>query len=65
MMMLPQRLEKALIDAGLVPKNCRRLEVIIAPMQATILRYEVFVDQDDMGKLATSFAAAVAPTEKP
>lgn len=56
----PLKLERALIAQGLVPSNCRLLEVVMAPMTAAIIRFEVFVTQDDLGKLAQAFADAFA-----
>ncbi len=53
------RLEDALIAQGLVPKNCRLLEVVMAPQSVPILRFEVFVTNDDLAKLAVAFASAL------
>lgn len=56
----PRRLEAALIAHGLVPPNARLLEVVIAPMQVTMLRYEVFVSEDDLRRLSAAFLDAWA-----
>jgi hypothetical protein len=55
----PHRLGQLLIAQGLVPANCRVLNVEFRVMEAAILRYEVFVTGDDLVKLAQAFTAAV------
>jgi hypothetical protein len=58
-------LGKALSDVGLVPANCFNVEVLIDARSATVLRYDVFLRDDDLGKLAEAFAAAHAAVVAP
>lgn len=48
---------KALVDAGVVPDRCRNLELIIQASGALVLRYEILVTAEDIGKLSKAFAA--------
>lgn len=52
------KLERALIAEGLVPANCRLLEIVVKPDSAPIIRFEVFVQTDDLVKLSKAFAVA-------
>jgi hypothetical protein len=49
---------KALEEEGLLPPNCRLLEIALAPREAFVLRYEVYVRTTDLPKLARAIAAA-------
>lgn len=54
----PRDLEDALIRQGLVPNNCRLVDVVMTPNAVPVLRYEVYVTHDDLGKLAKAFEEA-------
>lgn len=54
----PSVLSRALIAHGLVPKNCRSVELVMTPDSVTVLRYEVTVDVEDMAKLALALQEA-------
>jgi hypothetical protein len=49
-------LAKYLKAEGLLPENCRSVRLAIAANDAIVLRYEVFVDVDDMVKLSRALA---------
>jgi hypothetical protein len=53
---ISRSLEQALVKHGLVPPECRLLEVVMAPMSAVIVRYEVFLTVDQMRLFALAFA---------
>jgi hypothetical protein len=55
----PQRLQRALIAHGLVPPNCKLLDVVVSPTGPPVLRYEVFLDETDLRKFADAFAEAL------
>jgi hypothetical protein len=59
------RLAKALEAEGLLPPHCRFVDIVLPADGVTTIRYEVFVSREDLGKLATAFAAAAVepPTE--
>jgi uncharacterized membrane protein len=52
-------MKKALIAHGLVPPNCRLVDVMFVVNAAPVLRYEVFLDDDDLRKFADAFADAL------
>lgn len=51
-------IEKELIRRGLVPAECRLLEVSISPRSALVIRYEVGVRNDQLGAFADALKAA-------
>jgi hypothetical protein len=53
-------MEKALIAHGLIPPNCRLLDVVFEVRAAPRLRYELLLDDDDLRKFADAFADALA-----
>ena len=53
-----RRIEKQLIDRGLLPSGCRLIEVSMKPNTALVLRYEVFVRNDQLGLFADALKAA-------
>jgi hypothetical protein len=52
---IPAELLKVFVDEGLVPANCRSLELSIPADGALVLRYEVFVTTDQLEQLAVIF----------
>lgn len=55
-----RRIEKELIDRGLLPAQCHLIEVRIEPNAALVIRYEVFVTNDQLGAFADALKAAAA-----
>jgi hypothetical protein len=56
-----KRLERELLDRGLLPANCRLVEISVTPASALVIRYEVYVEADQLGRYADALkAAAVA-----
>jgi hypothetical protein len=53
-----RRIEKELIARGLMPAHCRLIEVRIEPSAALVIRYEVFVQNDQLGAFADALKAA-------
>lgn len=53
-----KRLEKHLIERGLLPDRCRLVEVSITPNSALVVRYEVFVEAAQLGQFADAMKAA-------
>ena len=51
----------ALYKAGVVPENCRRVELDVTVNQPPIVRYEVYLDTD----LAEKIAGALTPDTPP
>ena len=51
----------ALLAEGLIPSNARSAELHIHADGAVILRYDVIVDESDLGKLARAIARLTAP----
>lgn len=45
-----QRFHQPLMDAGLVPKNCKVLEIVIGATGAVSARLEVYFDGEDLQK---------------
>jgi hypothetical protein len=52
------RLAKALEDEGLIPAGCCLLEVVLKPGAPLVIRYEVFVTEDDHMRFARAFKLA-------
>ncbi len=55
---LSRALEKELIARGLVPKECKLLEVRVEPNAALVVRYEAFVRPDQLDLFADAACAA-------
>ena len=51
-------LHKPLADAGLIPANCRLMEVVISATGAIVVRYETFISAEDLGKLGVVLQTA-------
>lgn len=51
-------LEKQLIQRGLLPARCRLVEVSITPNSPLVLRYEVFVEAEQLSAFADAMKAA-------
>jgi len=47
-----------LIKHGLLPDNCRLIEVSMSPDSIPIIRYEVFVTKEQMAKFAEALREA-------
>lgn len=54
---IPDGCQKLLVDSGLVPKNCGKVELEIPASGPMILRYEVFVSADQVEQLGLVFHA--------
>ena len=54
------RLQRELIARGLVPPDCRLIEVSITPAAPLVIRYEVFVRSDRLALFAEAMTAAAA-----
>ena len=52
------RLEKELIARGLIPADCRLIEISMEPNSALVIRYEVFVRSDRMALFGDAIKAA-------
>lgn len=59
-----QALGTHLIKEGLCPKNARAIELHVPANGAVVLRYEVFVDDEDLDKLQRALAATVLQSRK-
>ena len=55
MRVVSQSLHAPLEAAGLVPPNCRLMEISIGVNGALTIRYEVFVTADELVKLGSVF----------
>jgi len=55
-----RRLAHALRLEGLVPPNCRNIEVQIGIDGATVIRYEVFVNVEDIPRVIRALEAVTA-----
>jgi len=53
-----RRISRHLAERGLLPAQCRLVEVSIEPTGALVIRYEVFVHSDQLGALADALKAA-------
>lgn len=51
-------LEQALIDSGIVPPNCRNMEIRIEANSLIKIRFEIFVDADVLGTIGAIFVDA-------
>jgi hypothetical protein len=51
-------LSQALVEEGLVPKECRDIEILLPVGGAVMLRYEVYVEIVDLEHLARAFKRA-------
>jgi len=49
---LNRQISAALVERGLLPVNCRLLELSIGVEGATVIRYERFVTGEELGILA-------------
>lgn len=49
---------KALIEAGIIPQECRRFELIAEPNQFVTMRYEVHVTEEQMQQIADALIAS-------
>jgi hypothetical protein len=56
-MVSTMRLEKELKARGLVPDECKLIEVRIEPQSALVVRYEVFVRPDQLDLFADALKA--------
>ena len=52
----PRYLSQALIEEGLVPKECGDIQIHLGVDQAVRLKYEVFIDVTDLAALSRAFA---------
>ena len=57
------KLGKALQDEGLIPPNCRLLEIVIPDDGAAVLRFECFVTRDDLPKISRALLANAEPPD--
>lgn len=53
-----EKLAAALAKRGLVPPQCRLIEVTITPHSVVMLKFAVMVSDDDMRKFSDAFAEA-------
>ena len=51
------RLEKEFKDRGLLPPNCKLLELRMEPASALVARFEVFITNEDLVKVAEAIQA--------
>ena len=58
MILNTRAIEKALIARGLLPTGCRLVEVSIEPNAPLVIRYEVFVDADQLNDFADAMKEA-------
>jgi hypothetical protein len=56
-----RRITEHLLEQGLVPANCRTADLHFEPDGAVVLRYEVFVTDDDLAKLQRAIAKTLEP----
>lgn len=59
----PSKLEAALLKRGLLPPNCRLLEVVMGVMTPVVIRYEVFLTAEDMRRFGEAYLEAAHPSE--
>ena len=59
----PSRLEDALHRRGLVPPNCRLLEVVMEVMKPIVIRYEVFLSAEDARRFGEAYLEAAGLAE--
>jgi hypothetical protein len=53
-----RQIERELSKRGLLPEGCRLIEVSMTPMSALVIRYEVFVRNDQLSLFADALKAA-------
>lgn len=53
-----RRIEKELCERGLVPEHCRLIEISMTPASALVIRYEIFVTNEQVGLVADALKAA-------
>lgn len=53
-----RRIETELMKRGLLPAGCRLIEVSMTPSSALVLRYEVYVRNDQLSEFADALKAA-------
>jgi len=58
-------LRSALEAEGLVPRDCRQLELVIPTDGLLVLRYEVALPVDVWAQLARAFTAAATAHDRP
>jgi hypothetical protein len=58
-------LAKHLANQGLVPPNCRSVELVSTINSGLILRYECLLEVEDLGKFAEALLALSADVGKP
>jgi hypothetical protein len=63
-MILSRRLGDHLSQQGLVPPNCRSVELLVGT-DVLMLRYEVFVQVDELPRLAAAILALHAEMASP
>ena len=51
------QLAKHLEAEGLLPKNCRNVEIVVPTDGEMVIRYECLIAGDDLPKLSRAFAA--------
>lgn len=56
---------KPLADAGLVPENCRVMDIVIGVDGAFTVKYEVFFTAEQVDKLGDVFKLVAAPSLQP
>lgn len=57
-------LVKRLTERGLIPPHCGRVELLIPPDGAMVLRYEVFVTDAHLDILGSAFIEMAADTRQ-
>jgi hypothetical protein len=57
-----RRIEQELKSRGLLPARCRLIEVSMEPNAPLVIRYEVFVENDQLSLLADALKAAATET---
>jgi hypothetical protein len=59
----PSKLEDALQRRGLVPPNCRLLEVVMEVMKPIVIRYEVFLTAEGARQFGEAYLEAAGLPE--
>jgi hypothetical protein len=62
--MSTRALEPELIKRGLLPPECKLIEVSIAPHSALVIRYEVYVRSDQLALFAEAMNAVAVEAMK-
>ena len=60
-----RKLEKELIARGLVPPNCRIVDVVIGANAALTVRFECYLDDAQVQKFGEAFLASIEPPKVP